>query len=41
LIQGNLSEESLIEIFCEKDKLVFRSIRLEETLFEGIGERTI
>jgi ATP-dependent Clp protease ATP-binding subunit ClpC len=41
LIQGNLSEESLVEIFCEKDKLAFRSIRLEETLFEGIGERTI
>jgi ATP-dependent Clp protease ATP-binding subunit ClpC len=41
LIQGNLSEESLVEIFCEKDKLTFRSIRLEETLFEGIGEHTI
>ena len=41
LIQGDLSEESLVEIFCENDKLVFRSIRLEETLFEGIGERTI
>lgn len=41
LIQGNLSEESLVEIFCEKDKLTFRSIRLEESLFEGIGEHTI
>lgn len=41
LIQGNLSEESLVEIFCEKDKLTFRSTRLEESLFEGIGERTI
>jgi ATP-dependent Clp protease ATP-binding subunit ClpC len=41
LIQGDLSEESLVEIFCENDKLTFRSIRLEETLFEGIGERTI
>ncbi len=30
LIQGNLSEESLIEVFCENDKLEFRSIRLEE-----------
>jgi len=38
LIQGELSEESLVEIFCEKDKLAFRSIKLEETLFEGIGK---
>ncbi len=37
LIQGDLSEESLVEIFCDKDKLVFRSLRLEETLLEGIG----
>ena len=36
LIQGDLSEESLVEIFCQKDKLVFRSLRLEETLFENI-----
>lgn len=41
LIQGDLSEESLVEIFCDKEKLAFRSIRLEETLFEGIEERTI
>jgi len=41
LIQGELSEESLVEIFCEKDKLAFRAIRFEETLLEGIGERTI
>jgi ATP-dependent Clp protease ATP-binding subunit ClpC len=41
LIQGDLSEESLVEIFCENDKLAFRSIKLEETLFEGIGERTV
>jgi ATP-dependent Clp protease ATP-binding subunit ClpC len=41
LIQGDLSEESLVEIFSEKDKLAFRILRLEETLFEGIGERTI
>jgi ATP-dependent Clp protease ATP-binding subunit ClpC len=36
LIQGDLSEESMVEIFCQKDKLAFRSLRLEETLFEGI-----
>jgi ATP-dependent Clp protease ATP-binding subunit ClpC len=30
LIQGELSEESLIEVFCENDKLIFRPIRLEE-----------
>ena len=41
LIQGDLSEESLVEIFCEKDKLAFRVVRLEETLFEGIGERAV
>jgi len=29
LIQGNLSEESIVEVFCENDKLTFRSIRLE------------
>ncbi|MBS1796862.1 MAG: ATP-dependent Clp protease ATP-binding subunit [Acidobacteria bacterium] len=41
LIQGELSEESLVEIFCENDKLTFRVLRLEETLFEGIGERAL
>jgi len=41
LIQGELSEESLVEIFCENEKLAFRVLRLEETLFEGIGERSI
>jgi ATP-dependent Clp protease ATP-binding subunit ClpC len=32
LIQGEISEESVIEVFCEKekDKLAFRSIRLKE-----------
>ena len=30
LIQGDLSEESLVEVFCEDDKLAFRPIRLEE-----------
>lgn len=30
LIQGDLSEESLVEVFCENDKLAFRSIRLEK-----------
>jgi ATP-dependent Clp protease ATP-binding subunit ClpC len=30
LIQGDLSEENLVEVFCEEDKLMFRSIRLEE-----------
>jgi len=29
LIQGDLSEESIVEVFCENDKLTFRSIRLE------------
>jgi ATP-dependent Clp protease ATP-binding subunit ClpC len=39
LIQGELSEESLVEVFCENDKLAFRSIRLEEmenALFESV-----
>ncbi len=35
LIQGELSEESLVEIFCENEKLAFRVLRLEETLFAG------
>jgi ATP-dependent Clp protease ATP-binding subunit ClpC len=30
LIQGEISEESVIEVFCEKDKLAFRPIKLEE-----------
>ncbi|MBA3692351.1 MAG: ATP-dependent Clp protease ATP-binding subunit, partial [Acidobacteria bacterium] len=30
LIQGKLSEESLVEVFCENDKLMFRPIRLEQ-----------
>ncbi len=37
LIQGDLSEENLVEVFCENDKLAFRSIRLgeiEDVLFE-------
>ncbi len=29
LIQGKLSEESLVEVFAENDKLMFRPIRLE------------
>ncbi|HEY8563209.1 MAG TPA: ATP-dependent Clp protease ATP-binding subunit [Pyrinomonadaceae bacterium] len=35
LIQGELSEESLVEIFCENEKLAFRVVRLEESLFAG------
>ena len=37
LIQGDLSEESLVEVYCENDKLAFRPIRLgemEDVLFE-------
>ncbi|MCA1622422.1 MAG: ATP-dependent Clp protease ATP-binding subunit [Acidobacteria bacterium] len=30
LIQGDLSEESLVEVFCADDKLAFRPIRLKE-----------
>ncbi len=30
LIQGDLSEENLVEVFCENDKLIFRPVRLEE-----------
>jgi ATP-dependent Clp protease ATP-binding subunit ClpC len=30
LIQGELSGESLVEIYCENDKLVFRPVRFEE-----------
>ncbi len=39
LIQGNLSEESLVEVFAENDKLTFRPIRveaLEDLLFEQV-----
>jgi ATP-dependent Clp protease ATP-binding subunit ClpC len=38
LIQGELSEESLVEVFCENDKLTFRAVRLEQiedVLFEA------
>ena len=38
LIQGELSEESLVEIFCEKEKLAFRVLKLEETLLEGVAK---
>jgi ATP-dependent Clp protease ATP-binding subunit ClpC len=37
LIQGDLSGESIVEVFCENDKLAFRSSRIEEledVLFE-------
>ena len=37
LIQGKLSEESLVEVFPENDKLTFREIKLaqlEDALFE-------
>jgi ATP-dependent Clp protease ATP-binding subunit ClpC len=37
LIQGKLSEESVVEIFCQDDKLAFRPVRveaLEDALFE-------
>ena len=30
LIQGKLSEESLVEVYAENDKLIFRVIRFEE-----------
>ena len=30
LIQGELSEDSIAEVFCENDKLTFRAIRLAE-----------
>jgi ATP-dependent Clp protease ATP-binding subunit ClpC len=35
LIQGKLNGESLVEVFCENDKLTFRSVKLEpiEELF--------
>ena len=39
LIQGELSEESLVEVYPENDKLMFRAIRLEEledALFETV-----
>ncbi|MDQ3041211.1 MAG: hypothetical protein M3R11_02400, partial [Acidobacteriota bacterium] len=39
LIQGDLSEESLVEVYCENDKLAFRSIRieqLEDVLFDSV-----
>ena len=37
LIQGEISEESILEVFCEKDKLAFRAVqleKLEEEFFE-------
>ena len=40
LIQGELNEESLVEVFPENDKLTFRPIRfaeLEDALFEKVG----
>ena len=40
LIQGELSEESLVEVFPENDRLTFRPIRfaeLEDALFEKVG----
>ncbi len=39
LIQGELSAESIVEVFCENDKLTFRPIKLEEledALFESV-----
>jgi ATP-dependent Clp protease ATP-binding subunit ClpC len=39
LIQGKLSEESLVEVFAENDKLMFRPVRLEaleDVLFEKV-----
>ncbi|MDQ3180133.1 MAG: ATP-dependent Clp protease ATP-binding subunit [Acidobacteriota bacterium] len=39
LIQGEFSEESVVEVFAENDKLTFRSIRLEE-LEDVISERS-
>jgi ATP-dependent Clp protease ATP-binding subunit ClpC len=39
LIQGKLSEESLVEVFAENDKLAFRPIRfesLEDVLLEKV-----
>ena len=39
LIQGKLSEESLVEVFAEDDKLIFRPVRLEaleDVLFEKV-----
>lgn len=41
LIQGTLENESLVEIFVDEEKLAFRSIRLEESLFEGLAERRV
>ena len=39
LIQGNLSEESIVEVFCENDKLAFRPVRLE-MLEDALIERS-
>jgi len=39
LIQGKLSEENLVEVFAEDDKLIFRPVRLEaleDVLFEKV-----
>jgi ATP-dependent Clp protease ATP-binding subunit ClpC len=41
LIQGDLTGESLVEIYCENDKLKFRPIPLEElenVLFEQVPD---
>jgi ATP-dependent Clp protease ATP-binding subunit ClpC len=36
LIQGDLAEESLVEIVCENEKLSFHSIPIEEAFFENV-----
>jgi ATP-dependent Clp protease ATP-binding subunit ClpC len=37
LIQGELSEESVVEVFAENDKLIFRAIQIEEAVIFGRG----
>jgi ATP-dependent Clp protease ATP-binding subunit ClpC len=39
LIQGDIKEESLVEIFLEDDKLVFKAIKLEELEEEEFFEK--
>jgi len=39
LIQGDIKEESLVEIFLEEDKLIFKAIKLEELEEEEFFEK--
>lgn len=41
LIQGRLNSESLVEITCDNQKLVFQAVALEESLFENLPKHPV